>query len=120
MQPYARLRPGSTFPFDDRLLEIFLCITRLDEAQQRLPVFDKQRVVRPPSLLSRRRSVLLRNRLRAPGSYALVPSIWETSLPNGVTDGPFRLVLRVRSPPALFRVEAPSEEGWSLVKHAGS
>eukprot|EP00928_Gymnodinium_smaydae_P040528 TRINITY_DN27475_c0_g1_i1.p1 TRINITY_DN27475_c0_g1~~TRINITY_DN27475_c0_g1_i1.p1 ORF type:complete len:971 (+),score=108.21 TRINITY_DN27475_c0_g1_i1:112-3024(+) len=113
MQADARLRPGSAFPFEGHHLDMFLCASRLDEPGQRLPAFDKERVVRPPSSLSRRRAVLLKNRFRIPGSYALVPSTWEPRLPDDANgSAAFRLLICVRCHKDRFSVDAPTEEGW--------
>merc|ERR1711924_441333 len=69
-QPDARLCAGTPFPFEDRLHELFVCISRLDGPGQRLPAFDKKRALKPSgvSLISRRREVLLRSRLPEPGA----------------------------------------------------
>ena len=77
--------PFSTFPFEEKLRQIFLCVMMLASPDEHLRVFDKKRIVRSNkasavSLLSRRRSVSLRTRLPGPGSYAIVPSIWEPEL----------------------------------------
>ena len=87
-QPDARLKGDSSFPFEDQLRQIFVCIMDMDGVEERLEVFDKTRIVRhqgssAASLLSRRRSVLLRTKLESPGTYAIIPSIWEPELPEG-------------------------------------
>lgn len=84
----ARLNGVSPFPFEDQLRQIFLCIMHLED-EERLMVFDKKRIVRhngasAATPVSQRRSVLLRTRLKSPGSYAIVPSIWEPELPKGM------------------------------------
>ena len=83
----ARLNSLSPFPFEDQLRQIFLCIMQMDE-EERLSVFDKKRIVRhrgasAASPVSQRRSVLLQSKLKSPGRYAIVPSIWEPDLPKG-------------------------------------
>ncbi|CAE8619024.1 unnamed protein product, partial [Polarella glacialis] len=119
-QPDARMRPGSPFPFEDRLRELFVCVLRLDDPSERLVVFDKRRIHRSgtqsaASLLSRRREVLLRTRLPCPGSYAIVPSTREPEL-GGATQAPFLLSLHLRCKPDLIKVDAPPTEGWAPVQ----
>ena len=75
----------SSFPFEEKLRQIFVCVMWLNDPDERLTVFDKKRIVRhnavsAASLLSRRRSVSLKTRLTGPGSYVIVPSIWEPDL----------------------------------------
>ena len=75
----------SSFPFEEKLRQIFVCVMWLNHPDERLTVFDKKRIVRhnavsAASLLSRRRSVSLKTRLTGPGSYAIIPSIWEPDL----------------------------------------
>jgi len=118
MQPDARMSAGSAFPFWDRLLELFICIMQLKEPGERLSVFDKTRIPKQggASLISRRREVLLRLRLPAPGSYAVVPSTWEPQLSNLTNEAPFLLSLYVRCPPGRFRMDAPPAEGWTVLE----
>lgn len=117
-QPDARMAPGSAFPFKDRLRELFLCISQLDAADQRLSVFNKRRIVKGGvSLISKRREVLLRTWLPAPGVYAIVPSTWEVDL-GGEVAAPFLLSLHVRCASGRFRLEAPASEGWDVPARA--
>eukprot|EP00438_Fugacium_kawagutii_P010048 Skav204543 [mRNA] locus=scaffold3346:57910:60505:- [translate_table: standard] len=84
----ARVNCVSPFPFEDQLRQIFLCIMQMKPDDERLSVFDKTKIVRhdgasAASPVSQRRSVLLRTKLKSPGRYAIVPSIWEPELPKG-------------------------------------
>ncbi|CAK0882288.1 unnamed protein product [Prorocentrum cordatum] len=110
----ARMVPGSTFPFDDRFHELFLSCHGLDAPGQRLDFLDKKRIVKPGgfSMISRRREVHLRLKLKAPGSYAFVPSLWEASIE---AEEPFLLRLWLRCDPARMELEAPEQEGWEML-----
>mmetsp|Transcript_144255 Transcript_144255/g.462000 ORF Transcript_144255/g.462000 Transcript_144255/m.462000 type:complete len:954 (-) Transcript_144255:63-2924(-) len=115
-QPDARMSPGSPFPFQDRLLELFLCISQLDSPDQRLPVFNKKRIVKGGvTLISKRREVLLRTWLPVPGAYAIVPSTWEVDLGGRSSEAPFLLSLHLRCAPGRYRLEAPAAEGWDAL-----
>ncbi|CAJ1371706.1 unnamed protein product [Effrenium voratum] len=115
-QEDARINGSAPFPFEEQLRQMFLCVMLLDEAEDRLQVFDKKRIVRrngasAASLLSRRRSVMLRTVLPSPGTYVVVPSIWEPELAQD-QQVKFLLTLHLRCDPEKFVVDAPESVGF--------
>eukprot|EP00933_Yihiella_yeosuensis_P068174 TRINITY_DN7352_c2_g1_i1.p1 TRINITY_DN7352_c2_g1~~TRINITY_DN7352_c2_g1_i1.p1 ORF type:complete len:227 (+),score=39.84 TRINITY_DN7352_c2_g1_i1:33-683(+) len=114
-QQDGRMTPGSPWPFEDKLMELFVAAIRLEGPTQQLEAFDKRLIVKSNgvsavSLLAFRRSVLLRTRLTFPGSYAVTPSTWGPEL--GRPEAPFLLSLHLRCSPEQFRIIAPTREGW--------